>query len=65
MKVKFIIDTNAEEFEKKINEELENIEPDYGIVKSINATVSHPERMRDGKIVGVGNLFSALIAYEE
>lgn len=66
MKVKIITDTNAEDFEGKINKALEEIEENaISRIKGITATVSHPEKMRGEKVVGVGNFFSAIIAYEE
>lgn len=64
MKVKVITDTEAKDFENKVNEELEAIEV-FNRIKGITATVSHPNKMRGEKVVGVGNFFSAIIAYEE
>ena len=64
MKVKIVTDTEASGLENKINNALEEI-GDIATIKGINATVTHPNKMRGEKIVGVGNFFSAIIAYEE
>lgn len=64
MKIKVITDTEAKDFENKVNEELEAIEV-FNRIKGIAATVSHPNKMRGEKVVGVGNFFSAIIVYEE
>lgn len=64
MKVKIVTDTEASGLENKINNTLEEI-GSIATIKAINATVTHPNKMRGEKIVGVGNFFSAIIAYEE
>lgn len=64
MKIKVITDTDQKDFENKVNEELEAIEV-FSKIKGITTTVSHPNKMRGEKIVGVGNFFSSIIAYEE
>lgn len=64
MKIKFVTDTEPHSFENKVNNALEEI-GDIATIRGINATVSHPEKMRGEKIVGIGNFFSAIIAYEE
>lgn len=65
MKIKYITDTDPKDFENKVNKALEEIENASGFIKGITTTVSHPNKIRGEKIVGVGNLFSALIAYKE
>ena len=64
MKVKFFTDTEAKDIENKMNQALEEIGA-AAHIRGISVSVTHPEKMRGEKIVGVGNLFSALIAYEE
>lgn len=65
MKVKYVTDTEARDFEAKINKVMEEIGGMGGRVRGITSTVTHPNKMRGDKVVGVGNLFSCIVAYEE